>query len=150
MSEKHHITRAAGSLGSATLISRIAGLIRDMVIASQFGAGLLTDAFFMAFTIPNLLRRFFAEGSLTAAFVPTFSDVTKLQGEAEARRVATICWTLLLLVMFIITLAGVIASPVIVKGPILLRQRVDLLRQLGIFSDLFLESDDNVLVNTQQ
>ena len=55
MSEKHHITRAAGSLGSATLISRIAGLIRDMVIASQFGAGLLTDAFFMAFTIPNLL-----------------------------------------------------------------------------------------------
>lgn len=116
MSEKHHITRAAGSLGSATLISRIAGLIRDMVIASQFGAGLMTDAFFMAFTIPNLLRRFFAEGSLTAAFVPTFSDVNKLQGEAEARRVATICWTLLLLVMIIITLAGVIASPVIVKG----------------------------------
>ena len=116
MSEKRHITRAAGSLGAATMFSRIAGLIRDMVIASQFGAGLLTDAFFMAFTIPNLLRRFFAEGSLTAAFVPTFSEVTKLEGEAEARRVATICWTLLLLVMIVITLAGIIASPIIVKG----------------------------------
>lgn len=116
MSEKHHITRAAGSLGSATLISRIAGLIRDMVIASQYGAGLMTDAFFMAFTLPNLLRRFFAEGSLTAAFVPTFSEVTKLEGEAEARRVATICWTLLLLVMIVVTLAGIIASPIIVKG----------------------------------
>ncbi len=116
MSEKRHITRAAGSLGSATMLSRIAGLIRDMVIASQFGAGLLTDAFFMAFTIPNLLRRFFAEGSLTAAFVPTFSEVSKLEGEAEARRVATICWTLLLLVMIVVTLAGIIASPIIVKG----------------------------------
>lgn len=116
MSEKRYITRAAGSLGSATLFSRVAGLIRDMVIASQFGAGLLTDAFFMAFTLPNLLRRFFAEGSLTAAFVPTFSEVTKLEGEAEARRVATICWTLLLLVMVIVTLAGIIASPLIVKG----------------------------------
>ena len=75
MSEKRHIARAAGSLGAATLVSRIAGLVRDMVIASQFGASLLTDAFFMAFTFPNLLRRFFAEGSLTAAFVPSYSDV---------------------------------------------------------------------------
>lgn len=116
MSEKRHITRAAGSLGSATLFSRIAGLVRDIVIASQFGAGLLTDAFFMAFTLPNLLRRFFAEGSLTAAFVPIFSEVNKLEGEAEARRVAAICWTLLLVVMIGVTLAGVIASPIIVKG----------------------------------
>ena len=116
MSEKRHITRAAGSLGSATFLSRIAGLVRDMVIASQFGAGLLTDAFFMAFTLPNLLRRFFAEGSLTAAFVPTFSDVFHTDGEEEARRVATICWTLLFLVMLGITLTGILASPLIVKG----------------------------------
>jgi putative peptidoglycan lipid II flippase len=116
MSEKHHIARAAGSLGAATLVSRIVGLIRDMVIASQFGAGLLTDAFFMAFTFPNLLRRFFAEGSLTAAFVPSFSDVFHTQGEAEARRVATICWTVLLLVMLGVTIAGILASPMIVKG----------------------------------
>ncbi|MBE0502074.1 MAG: murein biosynthesis integral membrane protein MurJ [Desulfuromonadales bacterium] len=116
MSEKRHITRAVGSLGSATLVSRIAGLVRDMVIASQFGAGLLTDAFFMAFTLPNLLRRFFAEGSLTAAFVPTYTEVFHTQGEAEARRVATICWTLLLLVMFGVTIVGMLASPLIVKG----------------------------------
>jgi putative peptidoglycan lipid II flippase len=116
MSENRHIARAAGSLGMATLTSRIAGLIRDMVIAGQFGAGLLTDAFFMAFTLPNLLRRFFAEGSLTAAFVPTFSDVFHNDGEEEARKVATICWTLLFLVMLGITLTGILASPLIVKG----------------------------------
>lgn len=116
MSEKRHITRAAGSLGLATLLSRVVGLVRDMVIASQFGAGLVTDAFVMAFTLPNLLRRFFAEGSLTAAFVPTFSEVLHAQGEEEARRVATICWTLLFTVMLVVTMAGVVASPLIVKG----------------------------------
>ena len=78
--EKKQISRAAGILTFATLTSRVAGLIRDMVVAAVFGAGMLTDAFFVAFTIPNLLRRFFAEGSLTAAFVPTFTDVLQHQG----------------------------------------------------------------------
>ena len=73
-------------MGAATGLSRIAGLIRDMVVATLFGAGFGTDAFFMAFTIPNLLRRFFAEGSLTAAFVPTFADVYHRDGEEEARQ----------------------------------------------------------------
>ncbi|NOQ52178.1 MAG: murein biosynthesis integral membrane protein MurJ, partial [Desulfuromonadaceae bacterium] len=59
----------------ATSLSRIAGLVRDVIVARLFGAGFVTDAFFMAFTIPNLLRRFFGEGSLTAAFVPIFSEV---------------------------------------------------------------------------
>jgi len=99
----------------ATLVSRIAGLVRDMVVGRVFGAGFATDAFFMAFTIPNLLRRFFAEGSLTAAFVPTFSDVYRLEGRAEAQRVFNICWTLLLLVMIGITAAGILGSPWIVK-----------------------------------
>ncbi len=100
----------------ATGLSRVAGLIRDMVVAGIFGAGFATDAFFMAFTIPNLLRRFFAEGSLTAAFVPTFSDVLHKQGADEARKVASICWTLLMLVLAVVMLAGVLGSPLIVKG----------------------------------
>jgi len=115
MSEKKQISRATGVMGAATGLSRIAGLVRDMVVAALFGAGFATDAFFMAFTIPNLLRRFFAEGSLTAAFVPTFADVYHRQGEEEAKRVANICWTLLLLVMAAVTLLGILGSPLIVR-----------------------------------
>lgn len=100
----------------ATSLSRMTGLVRDMLVASMFGAGFASDAFFMAFTIPNLLRRFFAEGSLTAAFVPTFADVYHRQGQEEARRMVNICWTLLLLVMAMVTLAGILASPWVVKA----------------------------------
>lgn len=102
-------------MGAATGTSRIAGLVRDMVVANLFGAGFATDAFFMAFTIPNLLRRFFGEGSLTAAFVPTFSGIYHKQGEGEAKRVASICFTLLFIVMAAVTLAGVLASPAVVR-----------------------------------
>lgn len=93
------------------MISRFAGLARDMVIASIFGAGFGSDAFFMAFTIPNLLRRFFAEGSLTAAFVPTFTQVRQHQGDEEAQRVVNICWSLLLLVMLGVTCVGILIAP---------------------------------------
>jgi putative peptidoglycan lipid II flippase len=116
MSERKQITRFTGILGLATTLSRIGGLVRDMVVAWIFGAGFATDAFFMAFTIPNLLRRFFAEGSLTAAFVPTFSEIYHLEGEDEARRVADICWTLLALVVTGVVIAGVIGSPWLVRG----------------------------------
>lgn len=113
--EKYKIARATGVLTAATLISRVAGLARDMVVAAVFGAGLVTDAFFVAFTIPNLLRRFFAEGSLTAAFVPTFTDVLHREGTSEARQVVRICWTLLLLVLTGVTILGVMSSPWLVK-----------------------------------
>ncbi len=116
MSEKTNITKATGILGIATSLSRVAGLVRDIVVASLFGAGFGTDAFFMAFTIPNLLRRFFAEGSLTAAFVPTYSDIYHNQGRDEAQAVANICLTLLVLVMAFVVLFGVWGSPRIVKG----------------------------------
>jgi putative peptidoglycan lipid II flippase len=71
--ENHRMTRAAGVVGSATLLSRLFGFIRDVVIAWFFGAGLVSDAFLVAFRIPNLLRRLFAEGSLSGAFIPVFS-----------------------------------------------------------------------------
>lgn len=115
MTEKRSISKATGVMGAATMLSRVAGLARDMVIGRLFGAGYATDAFFMAFTIPNLLRRFFAEGSLTAAFVPTFSEVYHGQGSEEAKRVVNICWTLLVLVMALVTILGVLGSPVIVR-----------------------------------
>src|SRR5512138_3326899 len=98
MSEKKQIVRAAGVLGAATIISRIMGMVRDMVVARLFGAGFATDAFVAAFQIPNMLRRFFAEGALTSAFVPTFAEHYR-RDAAEAKRLANICFTLLVVVM---------------------------------------------------
>jgi len=115
MSERRKITLAAGILSLATLISRFAGLARDMVIATLFGAGFGSDAFFMAFTLPNLLRRFFAEGSLTAAFVPTFSQVREQQGELAAQRVMVLCWSLLATVMVVVTMVGIVLAPGLVQ-----------------------------------
>jgi len=115
MREKQRIARATGIMAMATGLSRIAGLVRDMVIASVFGAGYAADAFFVAFTIPNLLRRFFAEGSLTAAFVPTFAAVHHRDGADAGREVLRICWTLLLLVLAGVTIVGVLASPWVVR-----------------------------------
>lgn len=114
MSEKKNIARAAGVLGFATVLSRIMGMVRDMVVSRLFGAGLYTDAFFAAFMIPNMLRRFFAEGALTSAFVPTFSEWCTQKGEEEARHLANICFTLLTIVMSLVTLLGIVFSPQIV------------------------------------
>jgi putative peptidoglycan lipid II flippase len=114
MSEKRNIARAAGILGSATMLSRVMGMVRDMVVSRLFGAGLATDAFFAAFQIPNMLRRFFAEGALTSAFVPTFSATLSRRGDEKARELANTCFTLLTIVMAVITLAGILLSPVIV------------------------------------
>ena len=114
MSEKKNIARAAGVLGAATMLSRIMGMVRDMVVSRLFGAGLYTDAFFAAFQIPNMLRRFFAEGALTSAFVPTFSEWYTNKGEEEARELANICFTTLTIVMAAITVLGIVFSPQIV------------------------------------
>ena len=114
MSEKKNIARAAGVLGAATMLSRVMGMVRDMTVSRLFGAGLYTDAFFAAFQIPNMLRRFFAEGALTSAFVPTFSDWYLNRGEEEARALANVCFTLLTVAMAAITLAGMLFSPQIV------------------------------------
>jgi putative peptidoglycan lipid II flippase len=115
LSEKKNIARAAGVLGLATILSRIMGMVRDMVVSRLFGAGYATDAFFAAFQIPNMLRRFFAEGALTSAFVPTFSECYTLKGENEARELANICFTLLTIVMAVVTISGIILSPQIVR-----------------------------------
>lgn len=115
MSEKKNIVRAAGIMGIATILSRIMGMVRDMVVSRLFGAGFATDAFFAAFQIPNMLRRFFAEGALTSAFVPTFSEWYTQKNKDEARELANICFSLLTVVMGLVTLLGVFFSPFIVS-----------------------------------
>jgi putative peptidoglycan lipid II flippase len=114
MSEKRNIVRAAGVLGFATVLSRIMGMVRDMTVSRLFGAGFATDAFFAAFMIPNMLRRFFAEGALTSAFVPTFSEWYTQKGANEARELANVCFTLLTIVMATVTILGMAFSPQIV------------------------------------
>src|SRR6185369_3310047 len=108
VSEKKHIARAAGVLGFATILSRILGMVRDMAVSRLFGAGYATDAFFAAFQIPNMLRRFFAEGALTSAFVPTFSETYNRDGEKAAQELANVCFTILTVVMATVTVAGVL------------------------------------------
>jgi len=114
MSERKNIVKAAGVLGSATMLSRIMGMVRDMVVARLFGAGFATDAFIAAFQVPNMLRRFFAEGALISAFVPTFSHTLTQRGEKEARDLANTCFTLLTVIMAGLTLSGILLSPMIV------------------------------------
>ena len=86
MSEERNIVQAAGQIGFFTLLSRMMGLIRDMIIGSLFGAGLATDAFFVAFRIPNLFRRLVAEGASNAAIIPVVTDYLVNRSEAETRK----------------------------------------------------------------
>ena len=102
------IVRSAGVVGGATLASRVLGLVRDVVVANLFPAA-ATDAFFVAFMLPNLLRRLVGEGSLTISFVPVFSSWLSRSREA-ARDVFSTIWTLAFAVGVAIALAGILAA----------------------------------------
>ena len=115
MNKHKEITRSAGMVGSLTLLSRIAGYVRDMVIAYFFGASASTDAFWVAFRIPNLLRRLFAEGSLTISFIPVFTDYLEKGDKAEAKKVEDAVFTALLSILIVVSALGVIFSPYIIK-----------------------------------
>jgi len=115
MDERKNITKSASLISIATLLSRVSGYIKDMILAKLFGASGLTDAFFIAFRIPNLLRELFAEGSTSAAFVPVFTEYLVKGGEEEAKRVASIVFTFLLTVISVICLVGIVLAPYIVR-----------------------------------
>ncbi len=108
------MARAAGVVGLATLASRITGFARDMVIAYFFGAGAAADAFFVAFRIPNLLRRLFAEGTLTIAFVPVFTEVLAKKGKEEAFLLARSTFSLLALALLLTCALGITFSQQVV------------------------------------
>ena len=109
-----NLLKALATISSMTLLSRILGFVRDAVIARIFGAGIATDAFFVAFRLPNLLRRLFAEGAFSQAFVPILAEYKNRRGEAEVRRLIDRVAGLLALALFVATLIGVIAAPVII------------------------------------
>ena len=95
-------------------VSRILGFVRDAVIARLFGAGLATDAFFVAFRIPNLLRRLFAEGAFSQAFVPILGEYRQRRGDAQTRELASRVLGSLSAALLLATAAGVVAAPLIV------------------------------------
>ncbi|MFQ5683197.1 MAG: murein biosynthesis integral membrane protein MurJ [Candidatus Binatia bacterium] len=107
MEEAGRITRAAGVVGIFTLLSRVTGLLRDVVVAYLFGARGAADAFFVAFRLPNMLRRLTAEGALTVAFIPVFTDYLTNHGADEAKRVARIIFTFATLFLGGLTLFGI-------------------------------------------
>ncbi|MBI1395073.1 MAG: murein biosynthesis integral membrane protein MurJ [Betaproteobacteria bacterium] len=109
-----NLLKALATVSSMTLLSRILGFIRDAVIARTFGAGLATDAFFVAFKLPNLLRRIFAEGAFSQAFVPVLAEYKGRRGEDATRELVDHVATLLALVLVCVTVLGVIGAPVIV------------------------------------
>ena len=97
-----------------TLLSRILGLVRDVVFARFFGAGLLMDAFIVAQRIPNMLRRFFAEGAFSAGFVPVMARYKEQHDDNEAREYLDAMAGTFGIVLFVVTLIGVIAAPLLV------------------------------------
>jgi len=108
------VVRATGAIGLATLISRILGFVRDVVVARAFGAGLATDAFFVAFRIPNLLRRLLAEGALSPAFVPVFSEYLWTRPGDEFLRMVRSVATAFFLILCLVSLLGILLAPWIV------------------------------------
>lgn len=114
-SEEKNVNKAAGVVSFFTFLSRILGLVRDMVIAAFFGTGMVADAFVVALRIPNLLRRLFAEGSLTIAFIPVFTEYLTKRTREDAFEMARVVLTLLSLILAIVTLLGVIFAPWIVR-----------------------------------
>lgn len=115
MSEKTRVVKAAGVVGFATFTSRIFGYIRDAVIAWYFGAGLSTDVFIVAFRIPNLVRRLFAEGSLSQAFIPVFTEYLTTEGKIEAFKLARSGLRLLSIILVLIVVVGILLSPWIIR-----------------------------------
>ena len=112
----HSLVKNAGIIGSATLLSRILGFVRDMVTANYLGTSIYADAFFVAFRIPNLLRRLFGEGSLTAAFIPVFSSYLAADKRTEAKEIAQSAMTLTAICLTIVAICGIIFSPFIISA----------------------------------
>ena len=115
-SRARSVARAAGVVSAATFLSRLLGLIREQVFAAQFGAGYAVDAFQVAFRVPNLLRDLFAEGAMSAAFVPTLTRAQERGGPDTALRLANLVINFLLVVVSALCVIGILAAPWIVRA----------------------------------
>jgi putative peptidoglycan lipid II flippase len=108
MSER--LARSAGTIGLAVMTSRILGVVRDQVMAGLFGTGMAQDAFNIATRIPNLVRDLFAEGAMSAAFVPTFTRYLKTHGQEAAWRLGNLVLNALIVVTGVLVVAGILGA----------------------------------------
>lgn len=111
---KSKLFRATLVVSAMTMLSRILGLVRDMVLMSVFGAGGLMDAFLVAFKIPNFLRRLFAEGAFSQAFVPILTEYKETQDLASVKLLISRVSGVLLLILMTLTVAVIALSPVVI------------------------------------
>jgi len=116
MDDKRDVTKAAGQISLATTGSRVLGFVRDILLARIFGASGFTDAFFIAYRIPNLFRELFAEGSMSAAFVPVFTETLSVEGKEEAKKLAASALAFFLSVLSVVCFLGILLAPYIVSG----------------------------------
>src|SRR5579872_156145 len=113
-SRHESVVRSAGIVSIAVLMSRVTGLVRESVMARLFGAGLIYDAFMLGFRIPNLTRDLFAEGALSSAFVPTFTEYLTTRSKEEAARLVNLIATALILIVGTLCALGMIFAPALV------------------------------------
>jgi putative peptidoglycan lipid II flippase len=109
------LLKAISTIGGFTMISRVLGFARDILIASFLGAGLVADVFFVAFKLPNFFRRLFAEGAFNAGFVPLFSRIYQTDGERSAREFAEQALSILLLTLFVLVTIFQIFMPLVMN-----------------------------------
>ena len=114
MESNQKLSKAAGTVSGMTLVSRVFGFLRDMVIAMAFGSSSSADAFFVAFRIPNMQRRILAEGAMTAAFIPVFTETLTKKGESVAWKLAANLFNILILVLSSASLLILIFSPAVI------------------------------------
>lgn len=103
--------RAVATVGSLTMVSRVLGFVRDVLVAALLGAGPIADAFFVAFKLPNFFRRLFAEGAFSAAFIPLFAEALTREGKDKARAFAEQALAALFAALIVLTLAAQLGMP---------------------------------------
>ena len=109
------LLRSAGIVSAAVFLSRITGVVRETLMARLFGAGQVYDAFLMGMRIPNLARDLFAEGALSAAFVPVFTRYLSTRGKREAAELSNLVATALTLVVGGVCVVGIVFTPEVVR-----------------------------------
>ena len=114
MTQHHKIAKSVSIISFATMTSRVLGYVRDGLFASLFGAGVISDAFLVAYRIPNLLRDLLAEGALSSAFIPVFTEYLTKEGKVSAWRLANLLINLMLIILSAIVISGIVLSPYLV------------------------------------
>ncbi len=115
MSSRKHIIKSAGVIGFATVISRVLGFVRDIIIANFFGTARYAQAFVVAFRIPNMLRDLIGEGATNSAFVPILSEYCETKKKEEFWHLANVLLNAILIVLALLTLLGIVFTPMIVR-----------------------------------